>query len=616
MSRLLLLITGTIFLFSPVLFCQISSVKKAEDARKLIQAYSIEISRLDEPIKHPYYLTFTYDGENKDVPVEYKDRLEKAKAIIDTLHKVERIFTELVQENEGEEDYYVKLAYNDLAVLSICHRRDNFLGYLKFLDRDQYESEIRDWEALENKHLISANTRMRKILNIDPDNLEVKIISAILRFYQNEYAQSITELKTIIADIIEIKTDPKAAENTRYDSQLAFLYSWLAYLYFYTDDIPAARDAMINARVHGQIEAESNVLWVNETENNIDDQYKKGLKLHLDNVEMRNLFESTELCELQFARYRKGIITNIQNFDASNPAASSDYPAGELIIRVEHPDSMLNLIPSYLIKITKQNWEKLQDLENEPWELVNDAFFEGEESNKPYKPHFKIYHKYEIKNSPGDEENIRLFYLHLQNLLDIYNNLSYAHIGWSALIRNNPDILFYRVMRIKAGLGIHYISAHIDYHMMILEFIDDLNWTMQSTDKVKFKKYFENDAREYIHDDLAKLNEKDPNSLNTMLCNIEVAMFTEEPIAALKTLDKYANQIPEFAEIDGKNPISYIEIYRSYLYFKQEDKQNLQSSLNILRQYPGTSEWINILKTRLSVYEKEQLFLAKKQQSK
>lgn len=615
MSKPLLLILGICLFFSPVLYCQMSSVKKAEDARKLIQAYSIEVSRLDEQIKHPYYLTFTYDGEEKTVPPEYKKRLDRATEIMEKLDEVERIFTELVQDNEGEEDYYVKLAYNDLAILSICHRRDNFLGFMKFVDRDEYESLTRDWEALENKHLISANTRIRKINNIDADNLEAKIISSILRFYQNEYAQSITELKTIIADIIEIKTDPKAAENTRYDAQLAFLYSWLAYLYFTTDDIPAARDAMVNSRVYGQIEAESNVLWVNETENNIDDQYKKGLKLQLENVQMRNLFESTELCELQFARYKKGMITNIHNFDAGNPAASKAYDVGELIIRVQNPDSMLNLVPSFLIELTKTNWEKLQDLEQVPWELVNDAFIEDEESNKPYKSNFRMYHKYELKNSPGGEENIRLFYMHLNDFLDIYNSLSYAHKGWSALIRNNPDIMFYRMMRIKAGLGIHYISAHIDYYLTILEMIEELNWGMQTTDKVELRKYFDNDALEYVTGDLAKLNESDPKSINTLLCNIEVAIFTEEPATALKTMDKYAEQIEEFAELDGVNPVSYIEIYRSYLYFRQAGQDKLDNSLSILRQYPGTSDWIDIIKTRLSVYEKEKFFLAKKQPS-
>lgn len=601
--------------FSLSSYSQTSSVKKAEEARRRIQAYSIKISKLDEQIKHPYYLTFSFDENNRDVPVEYKERLQKANDIIEDLKDVENIFIDLVQENESEEDYYVKLAYNDLAILSICHRRDNFLGYLKFINRDEYENEIRDWEALENKHLISANTRIRKINNIDPDNLEVKIISSILHFYQNEYEQSITELKTIIADIIEIKTDPKAAENTRYDAQLSFLYSWLAYLYFYTDDIPSARDAMINARVYGQIEAEFNVLWVNETENSIDDQYKKGLKLNLDNVEMRNLFESAELCELYFTRNKKGIFIKIPYFDESNPATSKAYDKGELTIKVENPDSMLNLVPAYLIELTRKSWKELQELENKPWELVNDAFFEGEEVKKPYKPQFNIYHKYELKNSPGGEENIRNFYLHLHRFLELYNDLSYAHNGWSALIRNNPDIMFYRIMRIKAGLGIHYISSNIDYYMMILELIEDLNWTMQSTDKVKFKKYFENDALEYISDDLTKLNEKEPNSINTILCNIEVAMFTEEPSAALKKLDKYYNQLPEFAEIGGNNPLTYVEIYRSYLYFKQEDLKELKASLSILRHYPGTTKWINIIKTRLSVYEKEQFFLSNKQRS-
>ena len=92
-------------------------------------------------------------------------------------------------------------------------------------------------------------------------------------------------------------------------------------------------------------------------------------------------------------------------------------------------------------------------------------------------------------------------------------------------------------------------------------------------------------------------------------------MFTEEPSAALKKLDKYSNQLPEFAEVGGNNPLTYMEIYRSYLYFKQENQKELKASLSILRQYPGTSKWINIVKTRLSVYEKEQFFLSKKQPS-
>jgi len=578
----------------PKLICsQESDIIWAKNAGDELRLIINDISKLNNKIGTAYYSDIS---AIKDL----QDRLSMAEKILKQLEDVESEFIQLSENNKTEKDYYIKLAYIDIAALSIYSKRDAFLNFLDYSynydeniyknNRSIYEKEIGDWEMLNNKHLNSAKSRIKIIINYDSENIDAKIISALVAFYEKDYNLAINDLNNIILELEREKEEVTGfGENLLIDKRLGFLYTWLSYIYFESDQIILAKEQLEQATTFP--EADKSLTWSMETFKKLDFIKHKCYDIKILPVEFpktNNSFDKKEF-----------------TFDYDNNKKSG--------YKVNISPIFVQAKPEHLIEITKNAWGKLLKIEEDPWHKAEDEIKQCIDNHEkiPYKNPNNIYVLIDANNSGFSQINKEKYINRFIDVFEVINDLTYANIGWNTLVRANPENIFYRIYKIKTNLGIYYIFQNSQSFLKIFEYYNINKESIPQSKLKQLEEYFEKDPLSVINDDISYLENRWPDNLMFILTKMEVATLTEEPNKALSTITLLESKISEGAEITDTDPLYISDIYKSYLFFKLKDWRNLVLTIDKLKGYGYSNPWLNDVKARYLFIDDENNFKVK-----
>jgi len=578
----------------PKLICsQESDIILAKNAGEELRLIINDISKLNNKIGTAYYSDIS---AIKDL----QDRLSMAEKILKQLEDVESEFIQLSENNKTEKDYYIKLAYIDIAALSIYSKRDAFLNFLDYSynydeniyknNRSIYEKEIGDWEMLNNKHLNSAKSRIKIIINYDSENIDAKIISALVAFYEKDYNLAINDLNNIILELEREKEEVTGfGENLLIDKRLGFLYTWLSYIYFESDQIILAKEQLEQATTFP--EADKSLTWSMETFKKLDFIKHKCYDIKILPVEFpktNNSFDKKEF-----------------TFDYDNNKKSG--------YKVNISPIFVQAKPEHLIEITKNAWGKLLKIEEDPWHKAEDEIKQCIDNHEkiPYKNPNNIYVLIDANNSGFSQINKEKYINRFIDVFEVINDLTYANIGWNTLVRANPENIFYRIYKIKTNLGIYYIFQNSQSFLKIFEYYNINKESIPQSKLKQLEEYFEKDPLSVINDDISYLENRWPDNLMFILTKMEVATLTEEPNKALSTITLLESKISEGAEITDTDPLYISDIYKSYLFFKLKDWRNLVLTIDKLKGYGYSNPWLNDVKARYLFIDDENNFKVK-----
>ena len=532
--------------------------------------------------------------------------------------EIQYSFLELSENNSGEKDYIIKMAYADLAALSIYHKRTDYLDFLKIYyqinndskDNSRFESLNAKWTAKERLHLRGGRARVNRIMILESNNLDAHVIEAILDYYEGEIEKSILHLSRLIEKLESKKVDIQHIEELNTDQYLGYLYSWLTYVNFENHN-----NSEVNTQINNTLafnEPFENIIWAEHLQKSIEEHVLKCHDIRifpLDFSETQNFIEKREL----ILKYRK----NDRRYGKLKRRSKFEIEKNEVMVK---PD------PTELMKKTQECWENLMKFESESWTLAaeelnkNNIKYRKRKKYIKYKDPDKVFIQMTSRNKGVSRRNInrytKLFLDHHANL----NELVYVQSGWTSLIKNNPDILLFRTYRIKTNLAIYYLHEHKDKYFSVFNYLRIKKNTISKSKLNDLKQDFKRYPLDQINSDLAYLKKIDPNNFLYLLTKIEATIYTEQAEKALDLLNQIEKTIPSNTEIAGQNLHDYIEIYRSYLYFKLRDMRKIDQSIQILASNKAARNWLKEFRLRKTFLDTEeeiiQIALEKRRRSK
>jgi predicted Zn-dependent protease len=536
-----------------------------------------KISQLDSKLKNSLYSDFSLSSE-------YNRFYESVLDLTKKLAQIEKGFENFSKNNKSEKDYYLKIAYTNLAAVSIYNKRKEYLISLLLKDESVYNSTLSEWEKLEYQQISSAHTNLDKAKKLEASNIDIRIIDALLMFYEKNYDNSIKELKKLLKEIENKKKEIVTNENIDFDAYAGFIHSWLAYIYITNNDLASAKE-----------ELENTVISRNPIENT---SWALATQKKLEEIKIKNTDTKIRPVELVKEVTRK-VPKLEKTFDAK----------GKIVIGLkltEEDRSTINS-PKNLIEKTSIAWNDLINLETKPWEMANAQL--NEKNKQMYDNPTQMYVEMNIKNKGAGPININM---HLDRFIEMFNlfgNFILYKESWNQLVKNNPDIPFYRSHRLKCNLAVSYYNKNKDEYLNVFNYTP--NFDKKRIQYDEFSEYLNKNPKQEIDDDLNYLITNCPNDPLTLLAKAETAILLNEPSQAMGVINDVSSQIPQNARIDDNDLQGYLLVLKAFLYFKMKNYDEAKNVAQKLSDYSYASEWQKNLEMRIKFAKKEEELIKK-----
>ncbi len=578
-----------LFLF----FCKISitpaqnfSCKDANNAFDDLTGIMDDTKQLDLMISNNIYGNFiAIDIDN------YEKRLTKAQGILEKLDKADKLFIKCADDNPNDQTYLLYSGISKLNELGIYSQKSSYINYLKInkQSENRYDELNEKWEAKEKDLIKTAKSQINKILLVDKNNRYAQILLAVCNFYDKKQDKAIKDLLSISASLkTEIaNTKEITSETSDKEKLLSFTLTWLGYIY---KDKMMVSDADSTFEEVRNIDEPDNVSieWIDHYNIQMKDSKQKTNDLKIPEF---NLPKSNGSFDWKTLKYQK-----------ENPLKHS---FSDEFLLVEQASPIIN-DQQELIKQTIDVWTKLCETENTPWLYLIDQMQKcgGKFRKSNYKKIFLIMN---ANNKGGGTNNLLLYRTRFDDAYNALNQLLFLRQCWTNLIKNNPDIAYFKLCRIKTDLGIYYINQNAKTFTDFFDYYKIKKKKIQSDYLTKIKDDFETNPLNEISDDIKYCTKDDASNITFLLTKVEIAVFAQDPSNALLALKEIEQKILPKTTIGDTDPASIIELYRSYLYFKMREKAELKQSAQVLNSYSNMAYWSKQLKNYIYYFENENL---------
>ena len=574
-----------------LIFCKISitsaqnfSCQNANKAFDNLTEIMDSTKQLDLMISNNIYGNFIAADIKK-----YENRLNVAQEILNKLNGVDKIFTDCAKDNPNDQSYLLYSSISNLTALGIVSQKNSYINYLKINKQSQnkYDELNEQWEAKEKDLLKTAKSQTNKILLVDKNNRYAQILLAVCNFYDKKQDKAIKDLLSISTSIKAEIANTKEITNETTDKEklLSFTLTWLGYIY---------NDKMMFAIADTTFEEAKNIDEPDNGSIEWTDHYNKQMK------DAKQKTNDLKIPEFNLPQSNGSFGWKTLKYQKENPLKHSF--SDEFLI-VEQPSPIIS-DQQELIKQTKEVWTKLCEIENIPWQYLIDQMQKcgGKFRKADYE---KIFLKMNADNKGGGTNNLLLYRTRFDAAYSVLNQLLFLRQCWTNLINNNPDIAYFRLYRIKTDLGIYYINQNAKTFTDFFDYYKIKKKKIPSDYLTKIKDDFETNPMNEINDDIKYCTKDNADNITYLLTEVEIAVFT--PGNALLALKEIEQKIPLKTTIGNVDPASIIELYRSYLYFKMREINELKQSAQVLNSYSNMAYWSKQLKNYIYYFENENL---------
>jgi hypothetical protein len=561
------------------------SYQKSDSLRREVQKITYLLSGQDDSLSSPYYFNADFS--------DYEKRLENVEKLLVELSKLEEEYILLSSANISEIDFYLKLAYINIAFLNVYGNMDSYIGFIKLQNKRKYEKQVDRWTDLKNRNIQTIEKRLEKVDQLDSINYEVKIIGGILQYYKGDKEEALKQLNGVRYELMNIVNELPEIETMRENSLIAYIYSWISYIELQDGKLSEAKTNMSESRKFGT-------------------RYNPYFNRYIDNtieklIDANNNYYQVyheKFNDIEYSyRYIKYRTFNLVADDSKFEELSFDQIRDSVVIN-----------PYLLAKDVSSAWDSLVRLEQEVYDFTDLAFI-GEEKEL-YKKNMHFLEEMNSGNKGGGEDNIMAHFVHLSKMLDIFNTLQLSVAGLTELIDQNPDVLIYRVLRVKADIALFYIyKAAEDYYLSVLNYIEIDGNKFPEVLKNEIERYFEVNNEIRMEDDLKKISSLTTNYL-TRMTELEFYILVRDSEKALELVQKANEKADRFAHLYDTEIGTLLDIYLSYVNFKQEKLANMEESITVLKTNEEAAEWYKMYQKRFSVIKKRYKFYDKKENKK
>jgi hypothetical protein len=165
------------------------SYQKSDSLRREVQKITYLLSGQDDSLSSPYYFNANFS--------DYEKRLKNVEKLLIELSKLEEEYILLSSANISEIDFYLKLAYINIAFLNVYGNMDSYIGFIKLQNKRKYEKQVDRWTDLKNRNIQTIEKRLEKVDQLDSINYEVKIIGGILQYYKGDKEEALKQLNGV-----------------------------------------------------------------------------------------------------------------------------------------------------------------------------------------------------------------------------------------------------------------------------------------------------------------------------------------------------------------------------------------------------------------------------------
>ncbi len=576
-------ITIIVLLTFKMALAQESEQQKVLKVEDDFSAISDGLKKIDGNITTSYFSTGSYIKE-------YENRLYKVNKYLTELEGLENDIKKLIENQQNEKEYYVKLAIVNLTQLSIYSRKDAFISFLNAPETSNDNgTKLATFQKLDNLwdektlyYIKSVKQRIKIIRGYENVNDLTLFLESVSNIFEKDNAKAIQSLNLLIDNTSKIQ-DSKKLILYNADEMLGLYNTWLAYAYLVNRNFEESKKVLKTSLAYN--EPVDNIAWAQETLKKVEDRKIKSLELDVPQIKFpkTGLVIETKSLSLNFDEIKE----KVKDFSLKNEIINTQYD--------------IQVLNNYLSKA----WIDLDALEKEPWRMANDALDKaiGNKETK-YEDKNSIFVSIDVNNKGYSFRNKIKFLQRLQSVIEIHNKFTIASLGFENLSKNNPNDIMFKILKIKAQLGLKYIYDNQNSYLDVLNF-SKLDFQNSTQTKLQIKQILDNNPTQKIIEDLGLLTKMNSDNVLIQLLKMETSIYLDDPNKALENIETLSKDIPDNASIYDIDLQSIIEQYKSYIYFKLKDNRNLQLTANKLRSYSNTTEWAKSLSLRIDFLNKE-----------
>lgn len=550
---------------------------------------SQKIRALDKEVKVQYYSNNSFS-----VFDAHNSRLKEVKGCLRRLEEIANVFKELSEIHKTEKDYYLKLAYTDALSAMIYSRRSDYLSFLniyfnlnpdsRIKAKQEFEELTSEWEEKELYHIGLLKQRIKLVREYDKNNVEAEMLGSYELLLEHQYPGAIKKIEEQIATF-QAQRFSKTSENFIIEARVCQLLTWKAFAQFEMRDVSAFIITLKELLAYS--EPAENVLWAKECLRKHEQKAQLGMELIIMPVE--------------FPRSSSAIEQTIINLEPTIDKKSH-------LVCFQTASFPIDRNPQKLVDQLNSAWEELSLMEQQLWDTARAEFINiidrrgkfktNEKGERLYNRKAIIYVLPDEKNKGFSKKNRLRFMRYLATALEVRNRFELCYEGLSALSRLNLDNVYFRVAKIKAGLGLFYLNKNARSYLAILNYYKQNGKSLSPAKRALLHDLFNKNPISEIEQDLDYLQKNYSDNLLCLLVKAEAAIFLEDPISALETIENVEKSLPPNALLENIDPFSRIEMCKSYLYFKNRDLKGVGASLEKLRAMNTSEKWSSGLSAR------------------
>lgn len=570
---------------------QILTIKSLQDK---IEDVDGRVNTLFQSIDHPLY-------SNYQNQAKYKKYAESAREMLIELDQTEKQVKQMSGEYTSDKDFYTRWANLNICQLKIRRQKETLLSHLKFeRDPQVYEDSLLIWVKEEGLNLKELKRQIERLKAIDADNIYAIIFEGIASYFEGQTEIANAKMESALK-MVKDKTNSKI-DDDELDQLYGFCSSWMAYLAFTRKDISNFNEYLTNS-IAAKGPAAS-ISWAIDSKRAFDKQKKEGTDLFIrDFVPVTgNISRSYYTQEIQYDD--KGKITSHK----LNEVVLKDAPNPELVaVQVE------NL------------FKKLSDIEKNMWADVQNQF------NKEAKSRKKLYKNFTavtFEINPGKKTKKSFATVNIQRhiqLIDQYNavliKLQQCRSIWSAFIKINPDIPYFRLYRLKTDLLVQKITRESPRYMRTFNYLSYAKKAEKpsNTALTEFKAQLQDDVSGEIRGDLLHLEKVIGGSLDLAVAKLEAGIVLDEPSVVITQAQSFSKSFDAGYLIENMKPEAFFHAAKvgSLFNSRQTETNEFKESRNALSDYnyQNTDIFLNSIRSKSAylIEEKEVISKFKKQ---
>ena len=555
---------------------------------------------LDRMVDKALYLSYNTELINR-----YTERKNQAEAILDNLREMSTQYERLIEKNPSEALFHQNIIAISLTALHVLSQKDDYYSYLKTVNKtfnrqfftevgsgafrayesdfaETYKSTALKWTQLETYFMTTANRSVEKLSRNKHSSPEFNVNKLIFLSYKNkDRVQLMSQAEKQMADFQSMADTLRTAEVAQ---GIDVLRSWMSQW-----QQQAGKDSVASELLRQLItsDAPEVSIWAKNRIETGERSKREQIDTRLVTIEIPEARNFMTWHTLRMTRY--------------NNLKRQQEDCLELL----ETDTLCTANPLVLKKLAFDAFDRLTLLEFDIWE--NCASKVQSKVGAAYPDMVSMMKVINSLNKGVDKENLRMFANYLTAAHRLVFQLRYTLQGLNLLIKSNPDIAYYRLLRYKTISALLYLEKHAPDFCNMLQYYkteDKINPELI----VKIRTDFENTGLDpLIQADEAWFTARNRKDMLHALAQIERALLLETPDKALLLLTQLESIVPENCLIQGEiDPKVLINLYRCQAFLRMRNTREAKKQLQVIGIYNYTSLWIKKLNLQLRVIENEQ----------